>query len=124
MYVREVSLDKRTKMSQEDKKKSSEMIEKLRKENAKLVKGIFRFIEVPGGSIEFAFREFPGEPVRVYEFFDGKEYEIPLGVAKHINNNMKVPKRDYMRDAKGNKLLTTAIEGWRQRAEFVSTELM
>lgn len=123
-FVKEITLGKRTKLDAESKKKSKETIDKLAKENAKLVKGIFRNMEVPGGDLEFAYREFPGEPVRVYHFWDGQEYEIPLGVAKHINKNTKVGIRDYMRNAKGEKLLTSCIGGWRQRYTFTSSEFM
>jgi len=123
-FVKEIDLNKKTRISSEGKKKSKELIEKQSKEHDKLVKGIFRNIEVPGGDLEFAFREFPEQPVRVYHFVDGKEYEIPLGVAKHINNNTKVAIRDHMRNSKGEKLLQTCVGGWRQRYQFVSSDFM
>lgn len=124
MLVREVTFNKRQKRSEEEKKKSQDLIEKIRKEHSKPVKGVFRFIESSGGTLEFPFRELPGEPIQIWALKDGETYTIPLGLAKHINNNMKRPKRDYMRNAKGEKMLTTAINGWTQRAEFVSTDLM
>ncbi len=66
-------------------------LEEMRKKNSKLVKGIFRFYEVPNGKLEFVYSEYPGERVQTYRLFDGKIYEIPLGVARHLNKNGSYP---------------------------------
>jgi len=60
---------------------------KERDAKRKKVKGIFHFHEVPNGYMEFVFREFKGDPIKKYKFFDGQVYEIPLGVAQHLNKN-------------------------------------
>lgn len=122
--VRETSLDKRTKRTPEDKKKAKELIEKMRDEDSRMVTGIFRNMEVPGGDFELSYKMYPGDTIKTYHFEDGKEATIPIGLAKYINNNLKVPIRDYLRNAKGERMLDTCIGGWRQLKQFVSKEFM
>jgi len=61
-----------------------ELIKKLRKEDEKLVKGQFEFIEAEGGFFEFAYRIYPGS-IQQYQLIHGEICEIPLGVVKHLN---------------------------------------
>lgn len=60
------------------------------------VKGIFRFYERPGGDMEFVFRGYKGDPVEKYSMIDGQTYEIPLGVARHLNQNGWYPEYGYI----------------------------
>lgn len=69
------------------KKTSAAEIDALRKESSKKVKGIFRCFEPKGGEVTFVYREFKGDPIVRYTMRDGEEYEIPLGVARHLNKN-------------------------------------
>lgn len=62
---------------------------KLWKEESRMVKGVFRYREVPGGMVEFNFRKFKWDPVQKYTLYDGQTYTIPLAVARHLNNNCK-----------------------------------
>ena len=43
----------------------------------------------------FAYRKYKGDPARVYHLIDGEEYDIPLGVAKHINNSCVYQRKKY-----------------------------
>ena len=52
----------------------------------KLVKGKFINRECPGGELKFSLRLYKG-PVEKYTLVDGREYELPLGVVKHLVNN-------------------------------------
>lgn len=70
-----------------NKKKSAEDIEKMRKEANRMVKGVFRCHEPRGGGVTLVWKEYKGDPIRRWELSDGKEYEIPLGLAKHLNKN-------------------------------------
>lgn len=65
---------------------SKEKYEKMLKEDSKMVKGRFFCHEPKGGSITFPFKKYKEIPRVDYTFEDGKDYEIPLMVAKHINN--------------------------------------
>jgi len=119
-FVREIHLDKKTKLNAEARKKASEMIENARKEDSKLVKGMFKNLEVKGGDANFPYRKYRGEPLRLYNFQDGETYEIPLGLAKHINNNCKRKRRTHVLDINGRR--TEAPGKHEQRYEFVSTD--
>lgn len=66
-------------------------LEAKRAEEAKIVRGIFRFHEVPGGQMEFMFRKYKGDPISKYSMKDGEVYEVPLGVARHLNTNCWYP---------------------------------
>lgn len=66
-------------------------LQEMRKRDSKLVKGIFRFYELPNGKLEFVYSQYPGDRVETYKMHDGKIYEIPLGVAKHLNKNGSYP---------------------------------
>lgn len=68
-----------------------------RDKHAELVRGIFRFHEVPGGEMSLVFREFKEDKVERYQFIDGEIYTIPLGVAKHLNTNCWYPEYDYLK---------------------------
>lgn len=121
-FVKDLPIGNKTTRTDEEKKKASELCERARKADSKLVKGQFKNLEAPGGSLEFAYRGHRGEPIRVYTFEDGKSYEIPIGVAKHINNDTKVPIHSHLVDAEGRH--TTVPGSFRQRYQFLSTEFM
>ncbi len=121
-YVKEISEFNESKLTTEEKKKTSEKIEKDKIENSKLVKGVFKNSECPGGDVTFAYRMYKGDPVRTYHFVDGQEYTIPLGVARHINRQCKYKKSKYLIDKDGNKIIgrDTPIE----RYQFISQDYM
>lgn len=126
-FVKEVNTQGRNKLTTDQKKKASELIEKNRKEDAKLVKGVFKNLECPGGDLTFAYHQYKGEPTRIYHLLDGKEYEIPIGVAKHINRSCK-----YTKKAHNPNILQKGLDGdWRpiegkpvERYQFISTDFM
>jgi hypothetical protein len=61
-----------------------------------MVKGIFRYHEVPGGAFEFVYKQYKEDDVEKFTMVDGHVYTIPLGVAKHLNNNVWYPQYDYV----------------------------
>jgi len=65
------------------------------------VKGIFRFFECPGGSLNFCFRAYKWDPVERYDLTDGEICTIPLGVAKHLNKNGWYPQHHYLMNESG-----------------------
>lgn len=121
-FVKEINLASKSKLTPEQKKKASDMIETARKIDAKLVKGIFKNLECPGGDLQFAYHQYKGEPTRVYHMLDGQEYEIPMGVAKHINRQCKYKKSRHLVDKNGNKMITA--DKPIDRYQFVSQEFM
>jgi hypothetical protein len=71
------------------------MIKAMRKEDDKLVKGQFEFIDAEGGFFEFTYRIYPGDPIQTFQLVHGEICEIPMGVVKHLNGCKKKIRR-YM----------------------------
>jgi len=86
----------------DEKKKNPKSLKYQRDQDRQMVKGIFRFYEVPGGSISFNFKKYKGDPVDRYDMIDGQVCSIPLGVAKHLNKNGSYPVHKYAKDEAGN----------------------
>lgn len=126
-FVREVSTRGKSKLTAEQKIAAEELLEKCKDEDSRMVKGIFKNLECKGGDVEFAYHKYKGEPTRIYHLIDGQEYELPLGVAKHLNNECK-----YTRKVHNPKILQKTNTGdWQpiqgkpdERYEFVSTNFM
>lgn len=83
--------------------KAEEILYLKDKEREK-VRGTFHYYEVPQGVLGFSFRKYPGEPIEKYILFDGQEYELPLGVAMHLNENGWYPRYDYIPNESGKLL--------------------
>lgn len=69
-----------------------------RDKDREMVKGIFHFYEVPGGSMSFVYKQYKEDPVEKFDLVDGQVYTLPLGVAKHLNKNIWYPIHAYMMD--------------------------
>ncbi len=93
------------------------------KEESKMVKGIFRCHEPPGGCVKFSFKKYKWDPVRTYTLYDGMEYELPLSVARHLNQNCNYPIHSYIMDAKGQPLVDRAGKKF-QRMNFQSLDFI
>lgn len=71
------------------KEKSEELIKKKRKDDEKLVKGMFEFIDAQGGWLDFSTRFYPGEPIRTIHITHGEICDLPIGIVRHLNNTYK-----------------------------------
>lgn len=56
-----------------------------RERDHQMVKGIFKNLEMPGGSLKFPFRRYKEDGVKWYDFKHDQEYEIPFMVYEHLN---------------------------------------
>lgn len=102
---------KQWKAERSNKEKSSSSIvleegseDKIRqkwKEESRLVKGIFRCHEPVGGQIMFPFRKYKWDQTKWYTLVDGETYEIPLAVARHLNENCSYAVHSHIMDAQG-----------------------
>lgn len=94
---------------------------KLREKDLKMVKGMFKFYEVPGGEIEFPFLKYKedGRP-KMYKFIDGQVYNIPLMVAKHLNTSGTYDQYGYVPSENGKPL--EKVMGKVRRYGFQSLE--
>jgi hypothetical protein len=87
------------------KRSLSPDLQKVRDKHREEVRGIFNFHEVPGGSMDFVFKEFDGDEVKRYTMMDGQIYTVPLGVAKHLNKDCWYPIHQHAVDANGATLV-------------------
>lgn len=70
-----------------------DMIKKMRKEDEKMVKGQFEFVDAEGGFFEFTHKIYPGDAIRTYYLVHGEICEIPMGLVKHLNGTRKKIRR-------------------------------
>lgn len=73
----------------EQRAKAAEKMKKMQKEGEKLIKGMFEFTDAQGGWFDFSYRLYPGEPIRTIRINHGEICDIPLDVAKLLNNCYK-----------------------------------
>lgn len=73
--------------------------ERLR--DRKPVKGVFRFHEIPGGTLNFSYLKYKGDPIDKLELKDGEVYTLPLGVARHLRTSGWYPVHAYAMDDRG-----------------------
>lgn len=71
-------------------KKGPDKFQKEREADAKIVRGKFINRENPGASLTFHYKKYKGEPLKTYRLIDGNEYDLPVGVIKHLVNNCQV----------------------------------
>ena len=101
-------------------------IKYLRDKAAEKVTGIFRFYEVRGGSISFNFREYKpehGTGIEQYDLVDGETYTIPLGVARHLNNNGWYPEYGYVTTEAGIGAVKQAGIGVNNRMQRITRKI-
>lgn len=67
------------------------------------VRGIFHFYEVPGGMMSFVYKAYKEDEVERYDLVDGQVYTLPLGVAKHLNNDCWYPIYNYIKGEEGTQ---------------------
>ena len=113
---------KRVIHTETQKKEAKEKLAKQHEEDSKVVKGIFKNLECKGGTAQFPWRKYPQDEIEMCRFEDGKAYEIPLGLAKHINNDCFIPRHDYLVDENGDRIVGVAEKN--HRYQFLSTEFM
>jgi len=86
MQVVEIKKKEANKVPQE---RRDELMKKARKEHEKMIRGQFEFIDAQGGWLDFVYRWFPGDPIQIIKLVHGEIVELPMGIAKHLNNTKK-----------------------------------
>ena len=76
-------------------------LKRMRDKDREKVKGIFRFYELPGGTLEFVYNKYAEDPIEKYALTDGHLCTIPLGVAKHLNKNGWYPVHAHRQEEDG-----------------------
>ena len=114
----------RKKVVRKEADPSAPMIDKFeekRIEESKLVKGIFEFKDLPGGTLDFFHRKWKGDKVQRYILVDGHEYELPLGVVRKLNSECATTEHSYLLGPDGKHLKTGKK---RNRFAFKSREYL
>ena len=107
-------------ITDEAKKALAITLEIQRKKDREIVRGIFRFHEVPGGMMEFNYKKYKKDPLEKFSFVDGEVYTIPLGVAKHLNANVFYPTYTFKNDEAGRPSVSVGEKV--RRCSFQSLE--
>lgn len=94
----------------------------MRDKDREMVKGIFRFHEVPNGEMSFTVLLHRGDQLKNYTLRDGEIATIPLGVAKHLNHNLWYPVHGYTTDENGKPAMKVTQKI--RRCSFQSLEFM
>lgn len=103
MKVVEINPQKYRSPSESEKAKAKTLIEKMRKEGEKLIKGMFEFIDAQGGWIDFSYRFYPGEPIRTVRINHGEIVDLPKDLVKHLNNiwkKVRTPNKEMTEDGR------------------------
>lgn len=88
---------------QKRKDELSKKYQYLREKSKQKVRGKFIYHEVPGGAFEFCYGPiYKGDETEKYILTDGGVYELPLGVAQHLNKNVAYPEYGYIPAEGGN----------------------
>lgn len=112
-------------MSTPEKQNQAKNLRYLRDKDREMVKGIFRFHEVPGGSMSFVFRAYKEDEVERFDLRDGEVYTLPLGVARHLNKNCFYPVHHHALDDNGRSIAKVGQKVRRcsfQSLEFVDVD--
>lgn len=101
-----------------------EMIKKMRKDDEKLVKGKFEFVEADGGFFQFSYRLYPGL-IQTYTLIHGEICELPIGLVKHLNNTYhKVRKYLNVEQPATGNVKTPMTFDTRSRIRFVPVDFL
>jgi hypothetical protein len=90
MEVREIGRKIKHTMTAVDR---DALIRKSREEDDRLRTGMFEFLDAQGGWLEFTYRKYPGEPVKIIKLIHGEICDLPMGIIKHLNNTKKKVRR-------------------------------
>lgn len=89
MQIIEINKKKFSPANANQRAEVEEKIKKMKKEGEKLVKGMFEFTDAQGGWLDFSYRFFKGDPIRTIKITHGEIVDVPMMLAKHLNNCYK-----------------------------------
>lgn len=106
------------------KQEIEDLIKKMRKEDEKLVKGKFEFVEADGGFFEFTYRFYPGL-IQKFTLIHGEICDLPLGLVKHLNNTYhKIRKYMNVEQPSNGAIVTPMTFETRSRIRFVPVDFL
>lgn len=98
----------------------NDRIKEQQREESRIVKGRFQCFQPVGGSVSFSFKKYKDDPVTTYNMKDGEIYEIPLSVARHLNQNCKYPINTLAMNDNGTQRVDAGR--WVSRVSFTPLE--
>ena len=104
------------------RKLTPEQVEFMRQRDREMVRGIFRFFEVPGGNMSFSYRKYKGDQVESFSMNDGEIYTVPRGVASHLSNNCWYPESAHKMDEFGR--IVAQVNKKKRRCSFEPLDFM
>ena len=115
----------RKKVNTKSKTEVEEMIKKMRKEYNVMVKGQFEFVDAEGGFFEFTERMFPGDPISTIQLIHGEICEIPLGLAKRLNNTkQKISRYKDVEQTQVGPIRPQRVVETKSRVRFVTMDVL
>lgn len=92
---------------------------KQREADERLIRVRFDFREQPGGYLEFAYKKYPGEALKIYRgptrLVDGHVYQLPVGVVKHLMTKGRTPEYRHKRSLDEDSPTNYEVGAWRTR---------
>lgn len=98
-------------------------MEKMRQEDHRKVRGKFVFNEVKGGVVSFPYKKWRGDKVEWYTLRDGEVYELPIMVARHLNENCAIPEWELSPLMNSSGQLEKRIKRMDHRFSFIYSEV-
>jgi hypothetical protein len=80
-----------------------ELVKKERAKDDKMRTGMFEFLDAQGGWLDFTYRKYPGESVKIIRLIHGEICDLPMGIIKHLNNTKKKVRRYNLEIPEGGK---------------------
>lgn len=118
-----VTTTEKAKKTHINKQEVEDLIKKRRKEDEKMVKGIFEFIDAQGGYLDFCYRFWPGESIQTIHIDHGETCELPMGIVRHLNNTKKKVRRINPEIAEKGTQVPSTFERI-SRVKFTPTEFV
>lgn len=101
------------------------LIKKMRKEDEKMVKGQFEFVDAEGGFFDFAYRIYPGDQIQIFKLNHGEICSMPMGVVKHLNNtNQKIRRYLNVAQPSSGPVKTPMTYETKSRVRFVPVDFL
>lgn len=107
MEIREINKKMKKSLPPQERE---ELVKKHRKEDDKLINGMFEFLDAQGGWLEFTYRKYPGEPIQIIKLIHGEICDLPMGIVKHLNNTKKKVRRYNMEIAPSGQRAPRSFE--------------
>ena len=87
------------------KPEHKKQLEAEKKEDARLVKAEYLNSRGRHERLTKAYCRYAGDPIQIWHFIPGKQYEVPYGLVKEVNDKSKVmPKRSGLVSVDGNAI--------------------